>query len=135
MLQQGLLDARGRERGRDLGALVRIDVDASSGVVQLELNDPARFNTMSWPLGDDMRRAVRSLRHLPGIKAVAWQAAGSVFCAGASPHSSGSAAPQSLAASARLIFDYKVEGFVGLSTLLVPIGCALHITQRRRWYF
>lgn len=125
MLQQGLLDARGRERGRDLGSLVRVGVDVRSGVVHLELNDPARFNTMSWPLGDDMRRAVRFVQSLHCVRALVWQAAGGVFCAGASPHSSGSEAPQSLAGAARLIFDYKVEGFVSLSTLLVPIACAL----------
>ena len=108
MLQQGLLDARGRERGRDLGSLVRVGVDVRSGVVHLELNDPARFNTMSWPLGDDMRRAVRFVQSLHCVRALVWQAAGGVFCAGASPHSSGSEAPQSLAGAARLIFDYKV---------------------------
>jgi len=93
-------------------------------VAVLELADPARFNTMSWPLGDDMHRAVNFLRAQPALRAVCWQAAGRVFCAGASPHTPG--APTSLAGLARFIFDYKVLGFVELANLPVPVVCAAH---------
>ena len=90
----------------------------------LELADSARFNTMSWGLGDDMHRAVNFLRAQPALRAVCWQAAGRVFCAGASPHTPG--APTSLAGLARFIFDYKVLGFVELANLPVPVVCAAH---------
>ena len=59
-----------------------------------------------------MARAVHFLKqHMASVRSVAWQAAGSVFCAGASPHPSSSSAaePSSLAAVASLILDYKVE--------------------------
>ena len=79
---------------------------------------------MSWPLGDDMARAVSYLREHCAIRSIVWQAAGSTFCAGASPYSASE--PSSLAASVRLVFDYKVRGFVLLSNLPVPVFCAVH---------
>ena len=123
ILAAGELDSRGRERGNDLGTLVRIAIDGSSGVATIELNDPKRFNTMSWPLGDDMQRAVSFLSKRCRARALVWQAAGNVFCAGASPYSSGG--PSSLAATARLIYDYKVKGFVALHTLFIPVVAAV----------
>ena len=127
ILALGASDRRGRERTSDAGSLVRILLDATSGVAQLELHDPHRFNTMSWPLGEDMCLAVSFLRRQASVGAVAWHAAGSAFCAGASPYTSGSGcSPSSLAGMSRLILDYKVEGFVALARLPVPVICAVH---------
>jgi hypothetical protein len=93
--------AQDHERGSDLGKLVRLSLDCEAGVATLELHDAQRFNTMSWALGDDMRRAVRHLRERRDeIHAVAMQGAGSVFCAGGNPYGS-RGPPKSVAALAR----------------------------------
>jgi 3-oxoacyl-(acyl-carrier-protein) synthase/enoyl-CoA hydratase/carnithine racemase/acyl carrier protein/thioredoxin reductase len=118
------LDRRARQRGNDLGTLVRLGLDGKTGLATLELNDPQRFNTMSWACGDDMRRAVEYLHERrSAVRAVTLQASGSVFCAGGNPY--GSAGPVTLAALTERLLE-SVEGFVGVRELTAPVVCAVH---------
>ena len=112
----GALDPRGRERGKDLGTLVRLCFDSEMDVALLELHDPERFNTMGWALGDDMRRAIDHLRKQHLTRALTLQGAGSVFCAGGNPYGA-SRAPTLLAGSARHLLD-SLESPLNLCVLL-----------------
>ena len=51
-----------QERSQDLGTLIRLSIDVESGLAEIVLNNPLRFNTMTWALGDDMRLAVDHVR-------------------------------------------------------------------------
>eukprot|EP00966_Prymnesium_polylepis_P230954 5344621-Prymnesium_polylepis.1 len=114
------LDDRELERGMDLGTRVRLSLDES--VALLELNDAQRGNTLSAALGDDMRLAVNYLlSRSDTIRAVVLQGAGRVFCAGGNPYDYG---PE-LAATARGMMK-TVEGVMSPRRLPVPIACAVH---------
>ena len=98
---QSLMYSPGSARGADLGTLIRLSIDAETGVAVVELHDPERFNTMGWAFGDDMSRAMSHLSQVGGIRALTLQGAGSTFCAGGNPY--GSSAPASLAASSQAL--------------------------------
>ena len=124
IVASGALNLKVRDRGNDLGALIRLALDADTRIALLEINDPKRFNTLGWELGDDMFRAVEYLAaRVDKILGVSLQGAGTVFCAGGNPYSS--SGQDSLAASARHLLN-SVRGFAGMRDLGVPVVCAVH---------
>ena len=124
LLASGTMDFRACDRRTDTGTLVHLSLNSESGLAILELHDPLRFNTISWALGDDIRRSVK---HLQGrrdeLRGLVLQGAGSVFCAGGNPY--GLIGSASLSDSARSLLD-SVEGVVCMRNLRVPISCAVH---------
>jgi hypothetical protein len=112
-----LVECERWQRGPDPGTLVRLCRDES--VVLFELNDPQRFNTLSWAMGDDMRQAVKYLQAQRGtMRAVVLRGAGKVFCAGGNPY--GSDGP----VLTDIVLD-TIRSVVGIGGLHVPTVCAL----------
>ena len=109
--------------GADPSSLVRLAIDANSGVALLELNDAQRFNTMGSAMNDDFARAVDHLRLCHSMRAVTWQGAGTVFCAGGNPYGSKNIA--SYGESCQRVLG-QAHGFACLRELCVPIACAVH---------
>ena len=71
------------ERRADGDSLVHLSMNATTGVAVVELHDPARFNTMSAALGEDMSLVMNHLRQRRGsFSGLILQGAGSIFCAG-----------------------------------------------------
>ena len=61
--------ARRSTRMEGAGSFAHLCI-SGAGLAKFELNDPSRFNTMSDPLGEDVRQAVELLRSLGSVYAL-----------------------------------------------------------------
>ena len=124
MLTMGSLDLRGRQRDGDEGTYVRLYVDSLACVARLELYDPSHFNSFSFALGDDFRRAVDCVQEL-GMRAATLQGAGQHFSVGGNPYRSTDFSNVPLPTLARTCRELYI-GFIGLRSLPAAVTCAVH---------
>ena len=104
--------------------LVRLYVDRNSKVAVVELNDPARMNSFSKELAEDVAEAAAFIGREPFVKAIVLQGAGPHFSVGGNPFSREKAGTPlaAVALGCRAAFD----GFSALYNLGVPMVAAVH---------
>jgi len=126
LLVMGSLDKRDRAREREPDALVRLELDAASGVCILELNDPTHCNAIDWAIADDLRRAIEKLKRMDGVRAIVLQGAGDHFCVGVNPYNfirRTKALPT--ITSGQITYEIY-QAFVGVRDAGVPVIAAVH---------
>ena len=112
--------------------LVKLLCDRRVGVAVVELNDPARSNTLSRELAEDVACAAEKLRDWAydadddaPLRAVVVRGAGAHFCVGVNPYRHADAASPPYPASVEGC-DAMLRGFLRLRELGVPIVAAVH---------
>jgi thioester reductase-like protein len=126
LLTMGSLDKRDREREREVGALISITHDPSTGVAILELNDPTHCNAIDWAMADDLRKAIATLKTMDGVRAIVFQGAGDHFCVGVNPYNFIRRTKQlPMITSAQITYEIY-RAFVGIRDIGCPVVCVVH---------
>ncbi|MDC0525426.1 KR domain-containing protein [bacterium] len=102
--------------------LARAFVDLTTSIGVVELNDPARYNTLSDALCEDVRAAIKVLQAHGHCHVIVLRGIGEHFCAGGNPYT---AEHLPLAAAAHRLQQIS-KCFTDLHDVQVPIVCAAH---------
>ena len=110
---------------RVTGTYANLQVQSSTRLVILQLNDPDHFNTLSAELAEDVDMAVRHVQRLGDVAGVVLEGSGPHFSAGGNPWQLRSVAFHSPGVLTRKV-PQLYSGFLRLRSLRQFVACAVH---------